>query len=147
MKRSRRAGRSRARGAGWAAEIFQASDSDEELDRQHRPRPKELHPHAIVNATPAGAQSAVVNAIAHPQETLPKTVQQPFHFVDTLSSNNFHTTINDEGSAMDVDSFFEEYSLMDPELSAAWDEDHGLRAKRARTASVRKSKAFFDLFI
>jgi hypothetical protein len=145
MKRSRRAGRS-TRGAGWAGEIFQASDSDEDLDQQHRPRPKELHPHAIVNATPAGAHSAVVNAIAH-QATLPKTVQQPFHFVDTLSSNNFYTTINDKGSAMDVESFFEEYGLMDPELSAAWDEDHGLRAKRARTASVRKSKAFFDPFI
>jgi hypothetical protein len=29
------------------------------------------------------------------------------------------------------------YGIMDPEYSAAWDEEHGLKDKRARTASVR----------
>jgi hypothetical protein len=28
------------------------------------------------------------------------------------------------------------YGIMDPEDSAAWDEEHGLKDKRARTASV-----------
>lgn len=63
-------------------------------------------------------------------------MQKPFHFVDALPSNDIDATINDNILEMDMDSFFQEYGLMDPELSAAWDEDHGLKAKRAQTASV-----------
>jgi hypothetical protein len=40
---------------------------------------------------------------------------------------------------MDVDSLFQEHNFMDPELSTAWDEEYGLKAKQARTASVSSS--------
>jgi len=148
MKRPRRAGRSNAHGAGWVAEMFQESDSEEQLGQPSRQRLKELHPHAIVNATPEGAESAIVNAAAHPQEALPKTVQKSFQFMDTLPPNDFFTTTNGDRSEMAMDSLFEEFGLMDPGLSAAWDEDHDLRAKRARTASIRKMEPFFlDSFV
>jgi len=148
MKRLRRAGRSKARGTGWAVETFQESDSEEQLGQPSRQRPRELHPHAIVNATPEGAESAIVNAAAHPQETLPKTGQMSFQFVDTMPSSDFLTTANSDRSKTAMDSLFEEFGLMDPELSAAWDEDHGLGAKRTRTASVSQMEPFFlNLFL
>jgi hypothetical protein len=147
MKRSRNAGKSKARGTGWTAETFQESDSEEQLGQPSRQHPKELHPHAIVNATPAGAQSAIVNAVAHPQRSLPTSVLKPFQLVDTPLSKSFLTTTHDDGSELNMDSIFESYGLMDPELSAAWDEDHGLKAKRARTASVRKLKPFLLDFV
>jgi hypothetical protein len=37
-----------------------------------------------------------------------------------------------------MDTFFQEYGLMDPELSTAWDEEHGLKPKQIQTASVSK---------
>ena len=42
------------------------------------------------------------------------------------------------------DSIFQDYGFIDPELSAAWDEDHGLKPKRAQTAiaSVKQIKTF-----
>jgi len=125
------------RGAGWAVESFQESDSDGE---QPRRRPKDVHPHAIVNATPAGAHSSVLNASTIAAAPT-KPALRPFHFTDTVS-NDTHEATNDQGSEMDMESIFQEYGLMDPELSAAWDEDHGLKAKRARTASVSQSMLF-----
>jgi hypothetical protein len=133
MKRPRRPEKSNARGTGWSVETYQESDSDN--GQQPRHCVKDPHPHAIINATPSGMQASVINAFTHPAP-LPKAVQKPFHFVDAPPSNNIDATINDNILEMDMDSFFQEYGLMDPELSAAWDEDHGLKAKRARTASV-----------
>jgi hypothetical protein len=143
MKRLRRAGKSNVRGAGWGAETFQESDSD---DEQPRRRAKDLHPHAIVNATPAGAQSSIVNAstdFAAP----PKPAQQSFQFTDTPGSNDTYAAPNYDGSEVDMDAIFQEFGFMDPELSAAWDEDHGLKAKRVRTASVSQSIHFFLIFL
>jgi len=131
----RRAGRSKARGVGWAAETFQESDVDEGLGRQPLQRPKVLHPHAIVNATPASSQSSIVNAFTDAQPIpVSKCAPKPFNFLDTTPPN---LADPNSDSALDMDSIFEEYNLMDPELSAAWDEDHGLQSKRARTASVK----------
>ena len=62
--------------------------------------------------------------------------------MDATLSKDFQAADENVGFAMDIDSMFEEYNLMDPELSAAWDEDHGLKAKRARTASVSESTLF-----
>jgi hypothetical protein len=58
--------------------------------------------------------------------------------VDVPPSDSIDPDINEGILEMSMDSFFQEHGLMDPELSAAWDEDHGLKAKRARTASVSK---------
>jgi hypothetical protein len=116
---------------GWGAETFQESDSENEQPRQ---RPKDVHPHTIVNATPAGTHSSVVNAstiLPAPPESVP----QAFEFTDT-PFNDTHMTNNDDIYEMDLETVFQEYGFMDPELSAAWDEEHGLKAKRARTASV-----------
>ena len=45
-----------------------------------------------------------------------------------------------------LDSIFQDYGSIDPELSAAWDEDHGLKLKpkRAKTAiaPVKQIKTF-----
>lgn len=141
MKRLRRV-KSNVCGAGWAVETFHESDSEDEQPRQ---RPKDVHPHAIVNVTPAGAHSSVVNAsmtAAAPTKPAPR----PFHFTDT-PSNDTHAATNDPDSEVDMNSIFQEYGFMDPELSAAWDEDHGLKAKRARTASVSKSMLSYSNFL
>jgi hypothetical protein len=146
MKRSRRIGKSSTRGAGWTAETYQESNSDDGLGQQPRQRPRDLHPHTIVNATPAGTQSSIVNAFAE-HSNIPKPAPKPFLFVDTpASSSNDFTFDND--LEMNLETMFQEYGLMDPKLSAAWDEDHGLKAKRARTASVWESASFwFDFFL
>jgi len=145
MKRPRRAGKSKARGAGWAAEAFQESDDGDELNQQPRQRPRDLHPHAIVNATPTGAHSSIVNAFTHPPVT--KAAQEAFYFMDTLPSQETHAADHNDSFDVDIDTIFQEYGFMDPELSAAWDEDHGLKAKRTRTASVRKSITFCLIFL
>jgi len=137
MKRSRRPVKSNTRGAGWSVETYQESDSDDGLGQQPRQRVKDLHPHAIVTATPSGTQSSVVNAFTQPGP-LPKAAQKSFQFVDALPSDSIDADINEGILEMNMDSFFQEYGLMDPELSAAWDEEHGLKPKRARTASVSK---------
>lgn len=131
MKRSRRPAKPNRRGAGWTGDTYQESDSDNGPESRHRP--KDPHPHVIVSATPAGTQSSVVNAFTHPA-ALPKPT---FEFVDPPPSNDNDAQVNYEDFEM-LDSFFQEYGLMDPELSAAWDEDHGLKAKRTRTASVSR---------
>jgi len=43
-----------------------------------------------------------------------------------------------------MDSIFQEYGFIDPELSATWDEDHGLKLKRAQAASVKRINTFID---
>ena len=104
----------------------------------------DLHPHAIVNATPASTQSSIVNAFTHPQTGIPQPAQKPgFHFAET----NISSTSNDDGLDIDINSFFQEHNFMDPELSVAWDEEYGLKAKRARTASVSSSMLCLDLLI
>jgi hypothetical protein len=40
----------------------------------------------------------------------------------TPSDNNFQAANENAGFAMDIDTIFDEYDFMDPELSAAWDE-------------------------
>jgi len=143
MKRSRRVGKSSTRGAGWSAETYQASDSDDGSVPQPRQRAQEPHPHTIVNATPTGTQSSIVNAFAEPS-SVPKPAPKPFLFVDTppSSSNDFAI---DNDFQMDFEAMCQEYGLMDPEASAAWDEEHGLKAKRARTALVRESASLIQL--
>jgi len=137
MKRPRRAGKSKVRGAGWAAETFQESDDDDELGWQARQRPKDLHPHTIVNSTPTGTHSSIVKAFTNPQPVLPpKPAKQTFDFMDATPHCASQLAGDNDSFAMDIDTIFEEYNLMDAELSTAWDEDHGLKAKRARTASV-----------
>ena len=131
MKRSRKPARSSRRSAGWTEETYQESDSDSGPEPQF---PKDPHPHVIVSATPTGTQSSVVNAFTHPA-TLPKPT---FEFVDPPPPNDSDAQVNYEEFEKNMDSFFQEYGIMDPELSTAWDEEHGLKAKRARTASVSK---------
>ena len=144
MKRSRHLGKSSTRGAGlgtgWTGETYQESDSDDGLGQKNRQRPRDLHPHTIVNATPSGTQSTIVNAFAN-SSNIPKPALKPFLFVDTPTSDGNDFAI-DHDFEMNLEAMFQEYGLMDPELSTAWDEDHGLKAKRARTASVRKSSIF-----
>ena len=137
MKRTRRAAKSSTRGAGWTGESYQESDSEDEQGQQPQQCPKDLHPHVIVNATPSGTQSSFVNAFTH-LGSQPKPVPKVFEFVDTAPSNDNDGFINASDFEMNMESFFQEYGLMDPELSTAWDEDHGLKAKRAHTASVSK---------
>ena len=71
-----------------------------------------------------------------------RPAQQPFQFTDIPGSNGIHTAPNGESSALDMDLIFQEYGFIDPELGTAWDEDHGLKPKRARTASVKQIKTF-----
>ena len=132
MKRSRRPAKSNRRRAGWTGETYQESDSDNGPEPRHRP--KDPHPHVIVSATPAGTQSSVVNAFTQPA-ALPKPT---FEFTDPPPSNDNDAQVLHYEDFENMDSFFQEYGLMDPELSAAWDEDHGLKSKRTRTASVSK---------
>lgn len=74
-----------------------------------------------------------------------KPVPWAFQFSDTLS-NDSHTQNIDNTLEMDMESNFQEYGLLDPELTV-WDEDHGLKVKRAWTASVSKTLHFiFDYF-
>jgi hypothetical protein len=77
MKRLQHPGKSNACGTGWSAETYQESDSDDGLGQQPQQCVKDLHPHAIVNATPSGTQSSVINAFTHPAP-LPKAVQKLF---------------------------------------------------------------------
>jgi hypothetical protein len=137
MAMKRRAGKLTTRGTGWTAETFQESD-DDEMGGQPRQRLRDLHPHAMVNATWGTAQSSLVNVGHTLSVPPPKSAQKSFDFLDTPPSKKFRTA--DE---IDLDSTFEEYGFMDPELSAAWDEDHDLKAKRARTASVSYSTLFW----
>jgi len=148
MKWSRTAGKSKARGAGWAVEAFQASDDDDDLGQQPQQRPKDLHSHAIVNATPASTHSSIVNAFTHSQPTLlPKTAHKPCNLLNTPPFQQTQAADSDGVFDMDIDSIFQEHNLMDPEISDAWDEDHGLKAKRARTSSVSKPiYTLLDLF-
>jgi len=81
MKRSRCPVKSNTRGAGWSVETYQESDSDDGLGQQPRQRVKDLHPHAIVTATPSGTQLSVVNAFTQ-LGPLPKAAQKCFQFVD-----------------------------------------------------------------
>ena len=127
--------KSNTHSAGWSVETYQESDSDDRLGQQPRQRVKDLHPHAIVTATPSGTQSSVIKAFTE-LGPLPKDMQKSFQFVDAPLSDSFDADINEGILEMSMDSFFQEYGLMDPELSAAWDEDHGLKAKWAQTASV-----------
>jgi hypothetical protein len=136
MKRRGRPGNSSARGAGWAAETYHESDDDDAPGQKPKQRLKDLHPHAIVSASPAGSHTSIVNAFTHTQATQPQPSQKSFHFVDTPLPSN------DDNFEMDIDSIFQEFDLMDPELSASWDDDHGLKAKRTRTASVSESIPF-----
>ena len=147
MKRPRKTGASKGYGAGWTTESFQESD-DDELSQQPRQRPRDLHPHAIVNATPASTQSSIVNAFTHPQTGIPQPAHKPsFHFVETPVSQTINSTSNNDGLDIDINSFFQEHDFMDPELSAAWDEEYGLKTKRARTASVSGSTLYLDLLV
>jgi hypothetical protein len=41
-----------------------------------------------------------------------------------------------------MDSIFQEYGLIDPELSAAWDKNHSLKPKQAQAASVKRINTF-----
>lgn len=143
MKRSQHIGKSSTRGAGWTAETYQESDSDDGSAQQPRQRPRDLHPHTIVNATPAGTQSSIVNAFAD-HAGVPKPAPKPFIFVDTPASSRSEFTM-DNDFEMTFEAMCQEYGLMDPELSAAWDEEHGLKAKRARTASVRDRHAYASI--
>jgi hypothetical protein len=136
MKRARCIGKSSTRGAGWTAETYEESDSDDGSVQQPRQRPRDLHPHTIVNATPAGTHSSIVNAFTDHTD-IAKPASKPFLFVDTPPSSSRDFAI-DEDFEMSFEAMCQEYGLMDPELSAAWDEEHGLKAKRARTASVRE---------
>lgn len=150
MKRSRHLGKSSTRraglGAGWTGETYQESDSDDGLGQKPRQRPRDLHPHTIVNATPAGTQSTIVNAFAD-SSNIPKPAPKPFLFVDTPASDTNDFAF-DHDFEMNLEAMFQEYGLMDPELSVAWDEDHGLKSKRARTASVRESASiWFNIFV
>ena len=135
MKRLWRPVKSNTRGAGWSVETYQESDSDDGLGQQPWQHVKDLHPHAIVTATPSGTQLSIIKAFTK-LGPLPKDMQKSFQFVDAPPSDSFDADINEGILEMSMDSFFQEYGLMDPELSAAWDEDHGLKEKRARTASV-----------
>ena len=111
MKRSRQPAKSNRRSTGWTGETYQESDSDNGPEPRHRP--KDPHPHAIVSATPTGTQSSVMNAFTQPA-VLPKPT---FEFMDPPpSNNNDHVNYEDFEN---MDSFFQEYGLMDPELSAA----------------------------
>jgi hypothetical protein len=150
MKWPWKAGTSKGYGAGCTTETFQESGDDaDELGQQPRQHPRDLHSHAIVNATPAGTQSSIVNAFTHPQASiLNQPAQKPgFHFVETTVSQNIDPTGNNDGFNIDMDSFFQENNFMDPELSIAWDEEYGLKAKRAHTASVSSSTPHFDLSV
>ena len=148
MKRPRKTGTLNGYGAGWTMETFQESDNDSELSQQPRQRPRDLHPHAIVNATPASTQSSIVNAFTHPQTGIPQPAHKPsFCFVETPVSQNINSTTNDDGLDININSFSQEHDFMDPELSAAWDEEYGLKAKRARTASVSSSTLCLDLLV
>lgn len=131
MKRSWRPAKPNCCGAGWTGNTYQESDSDNRPESRHRP--KDPHPHIIVSATPAGTQSSVMNAFTHPA-ALPKPT---FEFVDPPPSNDNDAQVNYEDFEI-LDSFFQEYGLMDPELSATWDEDHGLKAKRTQTTLVSR---------
>jgi hypothetical protein len=143
LKRPCRACKSTARGTGWVVETFQESDEDDELDRQAQQRPRDLHPHAIATATSTSTRSSIFNAFTPPQSALPPILaQSSFNFMDTTPSNDFQAADENVGFAMDIDTMFEEYNLMDPELSAAWDDNHGLRAKQTRTVSVSCSTPF-----
>ena len=121
--------------AGWSVKTYQESDSNDRLGQQPQQHVKDLHPHAIVTATPSETQSSVINTFTQ-LGPLPKAVQKSFQFVDAPLSDSIDADINEGILEMSLDFFFQEYGLMDPELSATWDEDHGLKAKRAWTASV-----------
>jgi hypothetical protein len=76
-----------------------------------------------------------VNAFAD-HSNVPEAAPKPFVFLDTPASVGNDFAI-DNDFEMTFEAMCQEYGLMDPELSAAWDEDHGLKAKRGQTASVR----------
>ena len=100
MKRLCSAGKSNMHGAGWAGEIFQESDSDGEQPRRHT---KDLYPHAIINATPAGAHSSIVN-VSTDFAALPKPVLPSFEFTDIPAPHDTQTAHNFDSS--DMESFF-----------------------------------------
>jgi len=87
------------------AESYQESDSERGQGQQPRQLPKDLHPHVIVNATPAGTQSLFVNAFTHPR-SLPRPAQKEFQFMDAVPSNNNNGFINANEYEMNMESFF-----------------------------------------
>ena len=93
-----------------------------------------LRIHIIVSATPASTQSSVVNAFTQPA-ALPKPT---FEFADPPPSNDNDAQVLHYKDFKNMDSFFQEYGLMNPKLSATWDEDHSLKSKHAQTTSVSK---------
>jgi hypothetical protein len=109
---------------GWHAETYNEPDSGDDLE-------EETHHHTRATFSTSGSHASTSTLFmqgSQPRQPLPSATT----FLDSNPSIEASEGYFLSGDSLD----WERYGIMDPEESAAWDEEHGLKEKRARTASV-----------
>ena len=113
----------KTRQQGWHAETYCEPDPDGQLE-------EDAHHHTRATFSASGGRSSTSTLLSQGSSKPP----QPLPSTTFTASTNIH---EDDGYFLARDSLdWTRYGIMDPEDSAAWDEEHGLKDKRARTASV-----------
>ena len=106
---------------GWHAETYHEPDSDDNLE-------EEAHHHTRATFSTSGSHASTSTLFmqgSQPRQPCPSTTT----FLDSIEES--------EGYFLSGDSLdWTRYGIMDPEESTAWDEELGLKERRARTASV-----------
>jgi hypothetical protein len=114
--------KAKTRRQGWHAETYCEPDPDDkpEEDAHH-------HTHATFSSSGGRTStSTLFSQGSQPYQPLPSTTFT--ESTDARENDGYYLS----GDSLD----WMRYGIMDPAESAAWDEEHGLKDKRARTASV-----------
>ena len=112
---------------GWHAEMYHEPDSDDNLE-------EEAHHHTRATFSTSGSHASTSTLFMQEQGSQPF---QPLLSTTTFLDSNPSIEESD-GYFLSGDSLdWARYGIMDPEESTAWAEEHGLKERRARTASVR----------
>jgi len=114
----------RKRRRGWHAESYHEPDSDDNLE-------EEAHHHTRATFSTSGSHAST-STLFTPASQLHVPLPPKATFTDANPDIEENGGYFLSGDSLD----WARYGIMDPEESAAWDEEHGLKDKRARTASV-----------
>jgi hypothetical protein len=113
----------KTRRQGWHAETYCEPDPDDQPE-------EDAHHHTRATFSTSGGRSSTSTLLSQGSSKPP----QPLPSTTFTASTDIH---ENDGYFLAGDSLdWTRYGIMDPEDSAAWDEEHGLKDKRARTASV-----------
>jgi len=109
---------------GWHAETYHEPDSDDNLE-------EEAHHHTRATFSTSGSHASTSTLFM--QGSQPRQPPSTTTFSDSTPSIEESESYFLSGDSLD----WARYGIMDPEESTAWGEEHGLKERRARTASVR----------